>query len=167
MREHPERGMDWLPVGAPADGHAVFGPDKLDDVIAESDYVLLAAPLTSATRSLISAPRLALMKSSSCLINVARGALVEETALAEALRERRIAGAEYRVAPDVAPELLSEGVLHVDGREDAESLGLERVHRARHRDVERGVERDAESVARLIDHDSIPGPQPTNVGRGP
>jgi phosphoglycerate dehydrogenase-like enzyme len=89
VREHPERG----PCGA----HEVLGYDELDSALARADFVVLAAPLTERTRHLIDARRLQLFKPSTFLINVSRGPLVDETALAKALRERRIAGAALDV----------------------------------------------------------------------
>ncbi len=89
-REHPEKGR-------PEFVNEVFGPTQLDQMLAQSDYVVLAAPLTPETRSLIDAPRLAAMKSDACLINVSRGPLVDEAALAAVLRERKIAGAALDV----------------------------------------------------------------------
>ncbi len=65
----------------------------LDEVLRESDFVSLHARLGPATRHLIGAPQLALMKPGAYLINVARGGLVDQDALVAALRERRIAGA--------------------------------------------------------------------------
>lgn len=83
-REHPERGG--------AEGVAlVFGPAQLGDLLATSDYVVLAAPVTSATQRLIDRTRLAQMRPTACLINVGRGVLVDETALADALRHKQIA----------------------------------------------------------------------------
>lgn len=64
-----------------------------EQVLAESDIVTLHVPLTDATRNLIGADELDRMKTSSLLINAARGGVVDEGALAEALREGRIAGA--------------------------------------------------------------------------
>jgi len=90
VREHAEKGC---PEGV----EAVFPPSALDDVLKQSDYVVVAAPLTEATRGLINAARLAVMKPEACLINVGRGPQVDETALAEALRTRRIAGAALDV----------------------------------------------------------------------
>lgn len=66
---------------------------ELDALLQQSDFVCLLAPLTPATRGLIGARELALMKPSAFLINAARGAIVDEAALVAALRERRIAGA--------------------------------------------------------------------------
>lgn len=69
------------------------GLDGLDALLAESDFVSLHVPLTSATRHLIDERRLALMKPTAALINVARGRIVDEDALARALRAHTIAGA--------------------------------------------------------------------------
>ncbi len=65
----------------------------LDDVLAGSDFVSIHCPLTSETRGLIGARELALMKPDAYLINTARGGIVDESALFEALATRRIAGA--------------------------------------------------------------------------
>lgn len=68
-------------------------PDEMDAVISRCDVLSMHLHLTSATRHIIDARRLALMKSTALLINVARGALVDEDALAEAMIHRKIAGA--------------------------------------------------------------------------
>jgi phosphoglycerate dehydrogenase-like enzyme len=93
VREHPERGLD-LP-GPPQ--HAVYGPGGIDRMLAESDYVVVAAPITPQTRGLLNAERFAQMKRDAYLVNVSRGALVEEAALLEALRKRAIGGAALDV----------------------------------------------------------------------
>lgn len=69
------------------------GFTPFEEVLEESDIVTLHLPLTDATRNLIGATEFKHMKSSSLLINAARGGVVDEAALAEALREGRIAGA--------------------------------------------------------------------------
>jgi len=91
VREHPEKGSD----GA----DAVYGPGQIDELFRQSDYVVLAAPVTEATKAIANAERLALMKSEACLINVGRGPLVDETALATALRGKRIGCAALDVFP--------------------------------------------------------------------
>jgi D-2-hydroxyacid dehydrogenase (NADP+) len=70
---------------------------RLGRVLSESDYVALCLPLTPETRQAIGREELALMKRSACLINVARGPVVDQEALIEALSEGRIAGAALDV----------------------------------------------------------------------
>lgn len=69
------------------------GPARLDTVLAQSDHVVLLVPLTEATRHLIDARRLALMKPTARLYNLARGPVVDEAALIAALRAGTLAGA--------------------------------------------------------------------------
>jgi phosphoglycerate dehydrogenase-like enzyme len=66
-------------------------------VLPEADYVVLALPLTPETRGMFGAALLARMKPAARLINVGRGAVVDEAALVQALREHRIAGAALDV----------------------------------------------------------------------
>jgi phosphoglycerate dehydrogenase-like enzyme len=65
----------------------------LGEVMAESDFVSIHARLTESTRLLIGGRQLALMKPTAFLVNIARGEIVDQAALVECLRERRIAGA--------------------------------------------------------------------------
>ncbi len=65
----------------------------LDDLLAEADYVCLTLPLNASTEGLIGTRELALMKPEAILVNIARGRVVDEAALVEALKARRIRGA--------------------------------------------------------------------------
>jgi phosphoglycerate dehydrogenase-like enzyme len=76
---------------------ATYGPDRLDELMAASDFVLLSTPLTAATRGLIGERQLAAMKGSAVLINVGRGPVVDEVALVRALEAGRIRGAALDV----------------------------------------------------------------------
>lgn len=67
--------------------------ESLDELLAESEFVVLATPLSDATHHLIGARELGLMQPSAVLVNMARGGVVDEAALIEALRAGRIAGA--------------------------------------------------------------------------
>jgi phosphoglycerate dehydrogenase-like enzyme len=71
----------------------VFPPTGLPSLLCEADYVVLSLPLTEETRHLIGEAELGMMKPSSCLINVSRGAVVDEDALYQALKKSRIRGA--------------------------------------------------------------------------
>jgi phosphoglycerate dehydrogenase-like enzyme len=79
----------YVPPGA-AEGVRLV---SLDELLSTADFVSVHCPLTAETRNLIGRRELALMKPDAYLINTARGGIVDETALLEALRERRIAGA--------------------------------------------------------------------------
>jgi len=76
---------------------------ELDALLQEADVVVVACPLTDETRGLLDERRIALMKPTAFLVNVARGAVVDQPALVEALREGRLAGAGLDV---VEPEPL-------------------------------------------------------------
>ena len=81
------------PGQLPAAARAV----PLDTLVATADVVVLACPLTPATTGLIDRARLARMKPTALLVNVARGPVVDEAALLEALAEGRIGGAALDV----------------------------------------------------------------------
>lgn len=65
----------------------------LDELLAQADFVCLTVPLSASTEGLIGARELALMKPEAILVNISRGRVVDEAALIEALRQRRIGGA--------------------------------------------------------------------------
>jgi len=98
-------GMKVLVVKIPGRS---YGRDRiprvsLDALFRQSDFVTLHAPLTDLTRHLVNEKTLAKFKKGACLINMARGALVEENSLAKALRSGRLAGAAADVLTQEPP----------------------------------------------------------------
>ena len=89
-----------IDAAAPLWKHAGVNCRKLDELIAESDVISLHVPLVAATRNLMSAARLAMMKPDAVLINSARGGIIDEAALAIALKTKRLAGAALDVFDD-------------------------------------------------------------------
>ncbi len=81
----------------PAGVDAVWTPDRLHDLLAQSDVVVLAAPHTPETKRLIGRAQIDRMKPGALLVNVARGKLVDDEALIEALRDGRLGGAALDV----------------------------------------------------------------------
>jgi phosphoglycerate dehydrogenase-like enzyme len=98
-RRHPERGSAESSV-------ELMGLDRLDELLAASDIVVVAAPLTEETAGLIGADQLTRMREDAWLINIARGRLLDELALRRALEAGYIGGAvldvfsEEPLAPD-------------------------------------------------------------------
>ena len=97
-------------VALPPDVERELGATRaeLDELLGEADFVSLHVPLTPETHHLIGPVQLARMKPSAVLVNTSRGPVVDEAALAEALRERRIFGAGLDVferEPEVHPDL--------------------------------------------------------------
>ena len=118
-REHPEKG-------SPEGVSEVLPSSQLDSLLERSDYVVLAAPVTSTTHALINRERLAKMKPEACLINVGRGQLLDEDALIAALKDHKIGGAALDVfnqepLPKDSPFWSMENVLispHTGGLEE-------------------------------------------------
>jgi phosphoglycerate dehydrogenase-like enzyme len=75
----------------------VVPTDQLAEVVGEADYLAIAAPLTSATRGAVSREVISRMKPTGWIMNIARGAIVDEPAMIEALRAKRIGGAALDV----------------------------------------------------------------------
>jgi D-2-hydroxyacid dehydrogenase (NADP+) len=93
MKVYGVSASDRLPAGF----DAMFGRTELRKAAALADFLVLIVPLSPQTENLIDAGVLAAMQPSAYLINVARGGVLDEGALLEALRERRIAGAALDV----------------------------------------------------------------------
>jgi phosphoglycerate dehydrogenase-like enzyme len=115
LRNHPEQGGEFADV--------ILGPQQLDELLRQSDYLLISAPLNEATRGLIGERELALMKPEAVIINVARGAIIDEAALIQALRDGKLRGAGLDVTtveplPQDSPLWEMENVIitnHVGG----------------------------------------------------
>ena len=75
----------------------MFRRDELMEAVRELDYLILLTPYSPATRGIVDAKVLAAMQPTSYLVNLARGGVVEEAALIDALRSARIAGAALDV----------------------------------------------------------------------
>lgn len=76
---------------------AVYPPERLLDLMHESDYVVVAAPNTPATKGMIGEQQIAAMKPTGVIMNFGRGPVIDEAALVKALQERRIRGAALDV----------------------------------------------------------------------
>jgi phosphoglycerate dehydrogenase-like enzyme len=90
VRRHPN-------LGPPPGFSRVVGPHALDEELRLADVVVLAAPLTPDTQGLMTASRIDCLRDGAIVVNVARGALIDEQALAEALRGGRLRGAALDV----------------------------------------------------------------------
>ncbi|HVL18185.1 MAG TPA: D-glycerate dehydrogenase [Gemmatimonadales bacterium] len=115
-RAHHGFGMKVIyhdPFPPPADVAAALGAEpraELDEVLREADFVSLHCPATPETRHLMNRERLGLMRPDAFLVNTARGDVVDEGALVEALQQKKIAGAGLDVferEPEVTRALLS------------------------------------------------------------
>ena len=97
-------GMNVIACGSkPIDGGELAAAVDLDTLFRTSDVISLHCPLTEQTRGLVDHRRLAMMKPTAYLINAARGPLIDEAALAEALAVGRIAGAGLDVLSEEPP----------------------------------------------------------------
>ena len=89
VREDPSKGANVA--------DAVYGTDGLPGLLPEADFVLLCTPVTPSTTRLMNRDMIERMKSDAYVINVGRGALIDEAAIIEALREKRLGGAALDV----------------------------------------------------------------------
>ena len=106
------RVLYYDPHPLPPDAEQSLGATRVDlgRLLAESDFISVHVPLTDETRHLLSTPQFAQMKPSAIVINTSRGPVVDEAALVDALKAKKIAGAGldvYEREPAVHPGLLS------------------------------------------------------------
>jgi len=85
--------VDLYPGDKPDYVSALWGLDRLGDLLRESDYVVVTVPRTPHTRNMLGAQQLALMKPTAMLVGISRGGIIDQAALAQALREKRLAAA--------------------------------------------------------------------------
>jgi phosphoglycerate dehydrogenase-like enzyme len=88
---------DKYPGHKPAFVDELWGLDRLNDLLAESDIVVVAAPWTPEAQGMIGAAQIACMKPSAMLVGISRGGIIDQKALAEALRAKKIACAALDV----------------------------------------------------------------------
>jgi phosphoglycerate dehydrogenase-like enzyme len=96
IRRRLDRREDDGPGGAPA-GIGVFGPDCLHDLLSSSDIVVLSMPHTPDTKHIIGRRELDRVKRGALLVNIARGKLIDDDAVVDALRDGRLGGAALDV----------------------------------------------------------------------
>ncbi len=108
VRRNPERSSPYV--------DRMYGTEGLMDLLSQSDWVLIAAPLTPETKGMIGEKELKGMKKSARIINIARGSIIQEKALIKALQEGWIAGAgldvfETEPLPQDSPLWAMENVI--------------------------------------------------------
>jgi phosphoglycerate dehydrogenase-like enzyme len=97
--------IDVFPNDKPEYVAELWALDRLDDLLRQSDYVVITVPYTPETDAMIAEEQFALMKESAMLVLISRGGIVDQVALAQALREGQIARAAIDVAvPEPLPE---------------------------------------------------------------
>lgn len=131
-----ECGLEW-----------VGGPEDLPELLRRSDYVILCLPVTSQTRQLMNHETFSYIKRGAFLINLARGGLMERSALEEALTTGKIAGAGLDVfweePPDPNDPIFSYNVLatpHIAGSTDVSMQGIVKAVAENIRRIENNLE---------------------------
>jgi D-3-phosphoglycerate dehydrogenase len=118
---------------------------SLDELLARADYVSLNCTLNSSSYHLIGQRELALMKPTACLINTCRGPVVDEGALAEALKRRQIAGAaldvfEEEPLPPDSPLRTLDNCLLAPHNANSSPSAWRKVHESTNRNLIEGLQ---------------------------
>lgn len=124
-------------------GEGVLTPDQWRDQLGEFDWVILAVPATPETDAMIGADELAAMKTDAVIVNIARGAVIDQPALVEALQGRKIGGAFLDVT---TPEPLPED--HVLWTLDTAHISMHLSGRAQDKMFYRSAERFLDNLAK-------------------
>jgi phosphoglycerate dehydrogenase-like enzyme len=124
LRRHPERTVPYV--------DRMYGPDGLLELLSQSDWVVIAAAMTSETKGMIGEGELKAMKESAHIINIARGPIIQEKALVRALQEGWIAGAgldvfEHTPLPEDSPLWEMENVVITPHHAGATPYKLDRL----------------------------------------
>jgi phosphoglycerate dehydrogenase-like enzyme len=97
--------VDLYTHDKPAHVSGLWEPERLEDMLRVSDYVVVTVPRTAKTRHMIGAAQLAVMKPTAIIVGISRGGVIDEAALAQALREDRLWAAALDVTdPEPLPE---------------------------------------------------------------
>ncbi len=83
--------VDLMPKEKPSYVHELWEMDRLDDLLAQSDFVVVAVPYTDDTHNMIGAKQIAKMKTTAMLVGISRGGIIDQAALVEALHNKTIA----------------------------------------------------------------------------
>ena len=127
-------------------GEGVLAPDQWRDKLGKFDWVILAVPATPETDGMIGAAELAAMKSDAVLVNIARGAVVDQSALVEALEAKRIGGAFLDVTtPEPLPPEDPVGAL------DNAHITMQLSGRAQDKVFQRSGQRSLDNLDRYMD----------------
>ncbi len=137
-------------------GHDLDGELSLEQVLEESDFISIHCPLTPETRHLIDAPALARMRPTAFLINTARGPIVDQPALVQALRDGQIAGAALDVT-DPEPPPADDPILNAPNL-----ILVPHIGSATHATRERMAEMAVDNLIAGLNGDPMPNP----VGNG-
>ncbi|MBN1580401.1 MAG: D-2-hydroxyacid dehydrogenase, partial [Anaerolineae bacterium] len=89
--------LDLYPTNKPDTVSELWGLDRLEDLLRESDYVVVTVPYTPQTQGMLGAEQLALMKPGAMLVGISRGGIIDQAALAQMLRDGRLAAAALDV----------------------------------------------------------------------